>query len=71
MKVSWSDGWYLASVRSIPEEATFEKTLQGVIATTKATIVRYVGAPVDLASDLCLRVELDQQATRKFAELGE
>ena len=71
VKVTWSDGWYLADVRGIPEEATFEKTLHDLIASTRAMITRYVDAPADLASDLRVRVELDDRSANKFAEQGK
>lgn len=70
VRVSWSDGWYLATVRGLPEEATFEKTLKAVIDSTKAMIVRSLDAPTEVAADLRLRVCLDEGAASQFAQDG-
>ena len=68
VRVTWSDGWYLANVRGLPEETTFEKTLQAVIGSSKAMITRSVQAPPELTAELRVRVEIDDAAAKQFTE---
>ncbi len=66
VRISWSDGWYYADVRGLPEEAVFEKTVKAVIKSARAMLVRSFGAPDDVAPQLTLRVALDEKASARF-----
>lgn len=66
VRVSWSDGWYLADVRGIPEEAVFQKTLGEAIEAAKELIVRFCEGPSELAAALPARVALDKKAAAQF-----
>jgi hypothetical protein len=67
-RVSWSDGWYMAEVKGLPEEACFEKSLPDVVRSVREVIVRSAGGPAELAADLCVRVRLNQRATHELAK---
>lgn len=70
VRVSWSDGWYLANVGGLPEEATFGRTLHVVVESAKAMIARCLEAPEELVADLRIRIELDEVAAKQYAEQG-
>jgi hypothetical protein len=68
VRVSWSDGWYSAVVRGLPEEACFERTLAGVLRCAREMLVRVSGALPELAGELHVRVKIDPGATSQFLD---
>jgi hypothetical protein len=66
VRVSWSDGWYCAVVRGLPQEASFGLTLHQVLRQARTMLVQCAGAPDDLAEELSLRVRLDVGATQSL-----
>ena len=71
LRFSWSDGLYSADVRDLNEDGTSGKTLQAAIGSAKAMIVGSLDAPAQLAPDLRVRVDLEENAARQFAEHGQ
>jgi hypothetical protein len=65
VRVSWSDGWYCAVVRGLPQEACFGLTLDQVLHQARTMLVQCAGAPDDLAEELSVRVKLDVGATKQ------
>lgn len=68
--VSWSDGYYAASVRGAMLDATFGETLQQAVNRTGEMICEMYGAPAELASKLNLVVELERSAADRIRESG-
>lgn len=68
--VSWSDGYYCASVHGAMLDATFGQTLQQAVNRTGEMICGMYGAPTELASELNLVVELDRSAADRIRECG-
>ena len=68
VRVSWSDGWYCAVVRGLPQEACFGLTLHEVLRQARMMLVQCAGAPDDLAEELSVRVKLDVGATERFID---
>ena len=71
LRITYADGRYIAAVHKLHERPTSEKTLQAVIASAKAMIVRCLDAPPELAPDLRVALELDESASKHFTEAGE
>lgn len=67
VRVSWSDGWYFATVVGLPEEAVFEKTLRSVVDSVRSMLVRSLGAPDDIGPQLALRIGLDEKASAQLS----
>jgi hypothetical protein len=68
VRVSWSDGWYCAVVRGLPQEACFERTLDEVLRGARTMLIDSAGAPHELADELSVRVKLDVAATKQFID---
>lgn len=62
IRISWSDGWYTASVSRLPEEAAFQDTLGGVVHAARELITAYFGAPSSLSEELKVRLVIDESA---------
>jgi hypothetical protein len=66
VRVSWSDGWYAAVVRGLPQEACFARSLHEVLRNARTMVIQCAGAPDELADELSVRAKLDEGATKKF-----
>lgn len=62
LRVSWSDGYYSASLPHY-YDASFGSTLKDAINAATEMLCQLFGAPTDLASQLTIWVELDETAT--------
>jgi len=63
LRVSWSDGYYAASVAALAE-ASFGRTVAEAINGAGEMICQLFGAPAEFAPDLTLAAELDETAVR-------
>ncbi|MET8411075.1 hypothetical protein ABZV34_23735 [Streptomyces sp. NPDC005195] len=67
--VSWSDGYFAASLPALTE-AGFGRTLAEAVNHAAEMLCLLFGAPVDLASELTMELELDASATRQLRSAG-
>ncbi|MYS36331.1 hypothetical protein K388_06980 [Streptomyces sp. KhCrAH-43] len=63
LRVSWSDGYYAASVAALAE-ASFGRTVAEAVNGAAEMICQLFGAPVEFSPDLTLAAELDETAVR-------
>ncbi|MEU1495744.1 hypothetical protein ABZ456_36560 [Streptomyces sp. NPDC005776] len=63
LRVSWSDGYYAASVAALAE-ASFGRTAAEAVNGAGEMICQLFGAPAELAPELTLAAELDATAVR-------
>jgi len=67
LRVSWADGWFVSDVKGVPHETVFETSVSESVRTARSMITRFCGAPEELTDELLVRVEVDEQATRRLA----
>jgi hypothetical protein len=65
LRVSWSDGYYAASVAALAE-ASFGPTIAEAVNGAAEMICHLFKAPAELASALTLAAELDETAVRRI-----
>jgi hypothetical protein len=64
--VTWSDGWFSATVRGLRIEPCLAATLAEVVRNAQQMIVRAADAPDDLAADIPVRLHVDPNSVRRF-----
>ncbi|MBR7833630.1 hypothetical protein KDL01_10165 [Actinospica durhamensis] len=69
--VSWSDGYYSATVLGTMLDASFGETLQQAVNRAGEMLCGMYGAPTELASELYLVAELERSATDHLRESGK
>lgn len=65
VRVTWSDGWFSATVHELPAEASFGRALQASVQAAREMIVQFNQAPKELANDLHVTIRLDEGATNQ------
>ncbi|CAG6397612.1 hypothetical protein NMG29_39200 [Streptomyces cocklensis] len=65
IRVSWSDGYYAASVIALAE-ASFGRTVPEAVNGAAEMICRLFNAPAELAPSLTLAAELDETAVQRM-----
>ncbi|MFF0450020.1 hypothetical protein ACFYT4_27090 [Streptomyces sp. NPDC004609] len=64
LRVSWSDGWFSAAAYQL-NEAAFGDTLAEAVNGAAEMLCRVLGAPLEIAPDMNLALELDASAAER------
>ncbi|MHC3455922.1 hypothetical protein [Streptomyces prasinus] len=65
LRVSWSDGHFYATAYQL-DEVSFGKTLAEAVSGAGEMLCRLLGAPIEVARDMNLSVELDTSAAARI-----
>lgn len=65
VRVTWSDGWFSATVHELPADASFGRTLQDSVRAAREMIIQFNQAPTELTDDLHVTIRLDESAANQ------